>query len=190
MEVSIHAEYLRAQMVSANLSQVYGRGPKELPVQTLGNAQGNLPVSRFDSEAAIVSLSYQSIDIRISTENGNVQESGETEDELELPEEFSPEAVSDRILDFVKSLFDRFSADDPNGDIQGFAGQIFQGVEQGFKEAREILESVRMMTDSISKIIGETHRLTTNKLQDFFGSLGVILDGLAPSATPQTTQAT
>ncbi|MBI2891729.1 MAG: DUF5610 domain-containing protein [Nitrospirae bacterium] len=190
MEVSIHAEMLKAQAISTQLGQVYGRGPRTGLLPGLDAVAAAPSSSKFEGDGVVVSLSYKSLDISISDEPGEAPapEEGEprtagvrgegTDGELKIDPQYTPDAVSTRIVDFVKALFAQYQDGNPEGDISAFASEIARGVEEGFAEAREILESVRMMTDSISKLVGDTYSLTVGKLSDFFESLGVVVDGL------------
>lgn len=184
MEISFQAEALRAKAISSQLGGVYGRSSR--PEASSGDS---LAVSGFGS-ASVVSLSYQSFELSFSGTTEEFKEfmgaldgaEGAEKADFELPEAFTPDAVSGRIVGFVKSLFQGALATRPDLDMKDVASQMVQGVEEGFKQAEEILKSLRKMTDSIAKLIGETHHLTTQKLGDFFSSYGMILDELMDRA--------
>ncbi|MBI2058766.1 MAG: DUF5610 domain-containing protein [Nitrospirae bacterium] len=206
MEVSIHAEVLRAQYLSTQLGGVYGGGGQTSFPPALDRARASIAPAQFPKSnpfavpgaerrgaapdsgpATVVSLSYKSLDLRISMDDSEVkelEESGGAKPALE--DKFSPEAVSDRIIDFIKGLFQTFQGQDPNGDVNTFAGEVARGVEEGFAQAKELLKSMDMLTESLAKTIGETHRLTVDKLGNFFDSIGVTLENLLQSATELT----
>lgn len=200
MEVSIHAEYLKAQYLSTQLGGVYGGGGTSFP-RPIDGSQTSLPPVPDSGPATVVSLSYRSLDLQISMDASELRELEESEETKPgLDEQFSPEAVSDRIMDFIKGLFETFRGQDPDGDVNYFASEVARGVEEGFAQAKELLKSMDMLTDSIANIIGETHRLTVDKLGSFFDSIGVTLEnllqassgltGASPAQAAQATQAT
>lgn len=84
----------------------------------------------------------------------------------------SPEAVAERIVSLTTGLFGKFLEQRP-GVEQSAAAQQFrevlsQGIEQGFAEAREILEGLKVLDEGISSTIDKTYELVQSKLDEFF----------------------
>lgn len=94
-------------------------------------------------------------------------------------EEFTPDKVSGRIADYVAMGLAQARRDGKSdAEIQNIYDQAVKGIEQGFKEARDILNDMDLMTDDISATIDETFDLTMQKV-------GL----LAPGAEETTTSA-
>ena len=88
------------------------------------------------------------------------------------PEEQTPEATSQRIVDGVTALLPVFEAQNP--DLEGeellneFMSTIRGGIEQGYAEAMDILDSIgALQFDSVTSGIEKTMELVEEKLQAF-----------------------
>ncbi|MCW8883978.1 MAG: DUF5610 domain-containing protein [Motiliproteus sp.] len=87
-------------------------------------------------------------------------------------EQFSPEKVSNRIADFVSQGLEQARRDGKSEtEVQKLYEQAVKGIEQGFNEARDILEDMSLLSDELSETIDTTFDLTMEKV-----------DALAPIA--------
>lgn len=83
----------------------------------------------------------------------------------------SPEATADRIVSLTTGLFARYQ--DANPELQGaalvdrFVSVISGGIEQGFTEAREILDGLGVLEGDIATNIDLTFDLVMEKLEQF-----------------------
>jgi hypothetical protein len=77
------------------------------------------------------------------------------------PEDFTPEKVSDRILGFVSG---RVLAGEDQEKKQQLLDQAKEGIEQGFSEARDILESLNVLNGKVKKDIDSTYDLIQSGL--------------------------
>ena len=86
-------------------------------------------------------------------------------------QDFSPEAVSGRLLDFATGLFDAFASRRPDDALdqvlEDFAKLIRDGFEQGFNEARDILEGLGVFNGSIQADAERTFELFVEGLDAF-----------------------
>lgn len=83
----------------------------------------------------------------------------------------SPEATADRIVSLTTGLFARYQ--EANPELQGaalidrFVDVIGGGIEQGFAEAREILDGLGVLEGDIATNIDLTFDLVMEKLEQF-----------------------
>ncbi|MCP3850410.1 MAG: hypothetical protein GY694_09260 [Gammaproteobacteria bacterium] len=77
-------------------------------------------------------------------------------------EDFTPEKVSDRILGFVSG---RILSEDDSDEQKEMMAQARKGIEQGFAEAREILESLSVLNGKVKEDIDTTYDLIQKGLQ-------------------------
>ena len=75
---------------------------------------------------------------------------------FELPEYWSPENTSERIVNFALSFFDGSKM-----DAEAYAEKISKAVEAGFSQAREILGK---LPDGVNGVVKDTERLTFEKI--------------------------
>ncbi|MGC9457872.1 MAG: DUF5610 domain-containing protein [Halothiobacillaceae bacterium] len=88
--------------------------------------------------------------------------------------EYTPEKVSDRISDFVaRGLENARARGASEEDIAELHRQATEGARRGFAEAREILDSLDILSGRIAEDVDRTEQLTFDKLA-----------GLAPGAQP------
>jgi hypothetical protein len=85
--------------------------------------------------------------------------------------DYSPEASAERIVDFSTQLFSAYKADNREiGEAEAltsFVDIISGGIEQGFAEAREILDSLNVLDGDIAENIEKTYGLVKAGLQNF-----------------------
>jgi hypothetical protein len=77
--------------------------------------------------------------------------------------DFTPAAVADRILGFVETAITQRAGS--TVEAQSMLEQAKEGIEKGFKEAREILENMPQMNDEINALIDETESLVSKGLE-------------------------
>lgn len=85
--------------------------------------------------------------------------------------DFSPEAVAERIVSFATAGYAAYAerhADQSQQDqLNGFMDLIGGAIEQGFKEAKEILEGLGVFQGSIADNANHTYELIQEKLAAF-----------------------
>lgn len=104
------------------------------------------------------------------------------------PEDATPEATSDRILKGIKGLFAAYK--DQNPDLQGadlvdgFIEQATKGVDQGYKDAHEILDGIGAFSfNGVEDSIAKTLSLVKE-------GLGTMRDELLKTTTDQAAATT
>jgi len=89
----------------------------------------------------------------------------------------SPEATADRIVSLSTAFFDAFRQQNPEMDdeeaLDEFMSTIGKGIEQGFAEARGVLEGLQVLEGNIATNIDSTYDLVQQGLQDFIDSFSV-----------------
>lgn len=83
----------------------------------------------------------------------------------------SPEGTAGRIVSMATAFYDAFAAKHPNDDesetAASFIDTIRSGVEQGFKDARGILESLSVLQGDVAGNVDKTYDLVMKGLDDF-----------------------
>lgn len=95
----------------------------------------------------------------------------------------SPEATADRIVSASTAFFDAYRKQHPEMDeeeaMQAFMEEIGRGVDQGFAEARDILDGLKVLQGSIAENIDKTYNLVQQGLENF---RSLMLERLNPEA--------
>ena len=83
----------------------------------------------------------------------------------------TPEGTAGRIVSLATAFYDAFAAKHPNDDesetAASFIDTIRSGVEQGFKDARGILESLSVLQGDVAGNVDKTYDLVMKGLDDF-----------------------
>ncbi|QIK36971.1 hypothetical protein GWK36_01990 [Caldichromatium japonicum] len=81
-------------------------------------------------------------------------------------EDYIPERVAERITSFVAQGLESARLRGKSEDeLQSLYESAFKGAKQGFQEARELLDSLQVLTGNIAKQVDETERLTFEGLE-------------------------
>lgn len=96
------------------------------------------------------------------------------EDAYESGIDFSPEATAERIVAFSTKFFSAYQEQNPElseeESLTSFVDVIKGGIEQGFGEAKEILEGLKVLEGDIANNIDKTYELVQQGLQSFVDS--------------------
>jgi len=96
---------------------------------------------------------------------------GITIDEATLSMDWSPEAVSGKIVDFATSFFGAFQTEHPElggeESVKGFMSLIRDAIEEGFKQAKDILGAMSVLEGGVTDTVDQTYGLTMEKLDAF-----------------------
>ncbi|NTV11223.1 MAG: DUF5610 domain-containing protein [Zoogloea sp.] len=102
----------------------------------------------------------------------------------------TPEGTASRIVDLTTGLFSAFQEQHPEMDQTGvldhFLETVKKGIDQGFKEARDILKGLDVLKGDIASNIDKTYELVMQKLDDFRARMQPSGDG--SSSTGDTRQ--
>lgn len=86
-------------------------------------------------------------------------------------QDFSPEAVANRIVSMSTAFFGKYQENHPEKDqataLKDFVELIGGGIDKGFAEAREILDSLKVLTGDVASSIDKTYELVQSGLQSF-----------------------
>ncbi|RLT99859.1 MAG: hypothetical protein D9N11_14120 [Ketobacter sp.] len=98
--------------------------------------------------------------------------------------DFSPQAVTDRVLGFIQ---DRLESERANGaseeEIQALYQQAVKGVEQGLREAKDIIQAQGLFAGEVQ----DNFYATVTKLADGLEALGESLFGVELDGSDDTT---
>jgi hypothetical protein len=157
-----------AEAQKANLATAAG-SQAQLNVSIL---QASLQVS-INSQNDPLSLVYKS-----AIENINEvlkPELGDNALQTAMSQDNSPEGTAGRIVSFVTNLFDLYKQNNPDKDestnADDYMQKILKGVDQGFKEARGILDSLKVLNGDIASNIDKTYDLVQKGLSDFLNKI-------------------
>lgn len=88
----------------------------------------------------------------------------------------SPEATADRIVSLSTAFYSAYQAQHPGVDDatsrQNFVDTIRKGVEQGFKEAKDILGGLKVLQGDVASNIDKTYELVQKGLDAFLANTG------------------
>jgi Domain of unknown function (DUF5610) len=83
----------------------------------------------------------------------------------------SPEATAERIVGLSTAFYGAFKEQNPNNDelssLDNFLKTIGGGIDKGFEQARDILESLKVLEGDVASNINETYDLVQDKLAAF-----------------------
>ena len=107
----------------------------------------------------------------------------------------TPDGTATRIADLSTALFGAFKSQHPGMDqttaVDQFMATIGKGIEQGFKEARDILKGLNVLQGDIAGNIDKTYELVQQKLADFrSGQLAANAPGDASASTSASSNST
>ena len=98
----------------------------------------------------------------------------------------SPEATAERIVSMTTGFFSSYQEQHPEMDfetqVKSFTDLISGGIDQGFAEAREILDGLQVLEGDIAANIDTTYDLVQEKLTAFMDAL---LNPEQPEETPE-----
>ncbi|AXE31290.1 hypothetical protein DK842_16140 [Chromobacterium phragmitis] len=128
------------------------------------------------------SLQINSTQLSIS-----IQQDGQDQDN-------SPEATSKRILDGATSMFALYQQQHPelgsDDQAKNFVNLIRQGFEQGYKEATDILKSLKVFNGDVQSGVEKTYDLVLKGFDDFLSknlSSSAQSNASSGSGTPQAS---
>ncbi|KAF1047696.1 MAG: hypothetical protein GAK35_00511 [Herbaspirillum frisingense] len=157
-----------AEAQKANLLTTAG-SKAQLNVSIL---QASLEVS-INSQNDPLSLVYKS-----AIENINDvlrPELGDNALQSAMSQDNSPEGTAGRIVSFVTNLFELYkqgNADkDDSSNADEYMQKVMKGVDEGFKEARGILDSLKVLNGDIAANIDKTYDMVQKGLADFLSKI-------------------
>lgn len=104
-------------------------------------------------------------------------------------EDQSPDATAERIVSLTTGLFAKFLEQRPGVDeataAQQFRDIIERGIDQGFGEARDILDGLKVLNGDIASNIDKTYERVQSRLDEFFARYAAPDEeaGQAPAST-------
>lgn len=132
---------------------------KELPVVSIGFKERPL--------ALLMSSILDKINQYLAPEMGD----NAIQNAYDAGIDISPEATADRIVSLSTGFFEAFKQQHEDEDesevLQKFMDTIGKGIEQGFTEAREILDSLGALEGDIASNIDKTYDLVQQGLTNF-----------------------
>lgn len=82
----------------------------------------------------------------------------------------SPEATADRIVSLSTAFLPAYQESNPGKSVSDFLQVIKSGIDQGFAEARDILDGLGVLEGDIASNIDRTYELVQEKLDEFQSS--------------------
>jgi len=172
-----------AQSASENLATNSGvkdaaDARNQLNVQIL-QASADISIKAGDqSQSLLFRAAIEHINKLLAPELGADAIQGKSSDDN------SPEATAQRIVSLSTAFYDSYAAQHPEKDpaqlAKDFVGLIRGGFEQGFKEAKDVLQGLKVFGGDIESGITKTHDLVNKGYDDFLASK---LEALGDTAT-------
>ncbi len=154
------------------------------------------PVDRFELSADIATAGTA---FRIVTERVMARIEVAVEQARELlgvgpgaPMDTSPEATAERIFNFATGFFDTYQAQHPELDDETareqFVELVWDAVQQGIQEARDILTAIAPISESVNAGIDKIAYILENRFTQFLEGTGSesALGTVAPAWSPMT----
>ena len=127
--------------------------------------------------------------------NKALQEAGidlKVEDAASSGQDTSPEATARRIVDFAGGFLDRFvqnhALESGKSQIQGFMSLVRGAIVEGFQQARDFLEGITKLSETIDSNISKTFELTNQYLDDFHNTQLDLIQASGPGTTSEDAQ--
>ncbi|HUW50317.1 MAG TPA: DUF5610 domain-containing protein [Sulfuricella sp.] len=169
-------------------------GKVQNPGEKEAKAQANASILKASMEVSI-SVKNNTLQLLLTSVIANLNEVlkpefGDNAIQNAVNQDNTPEGTSGRIVDLATGLFGAFKTQHPEQDqataVDNFLTVIKKGIDQGFKEARNILEGLGVLKGDIASNIDKTYDLVQKKLDDFRSRM------LEPATTtpPDTAQPT
>ncbi|MBS4095317.1 MAG: DUF5610 domain-containing protein [Sulfuricella sp.] len=153
------------------------------------DAAGALAVEKMQVNVSIVQASYE---VSIGTQNEPMQMLfkaainglnealkpmlGDNAIQNTMNQDNSPEGTASRIAGLATGFFGAFQSLHQDQDqataATNFLNVIQQGIDQGFKEARGILDGLGILQGDVAGNIDKTYALIQQKLDEFRASMG------------------
>ncbi|GAB6040973.1 DUF5610 domain-containing protein [Endothiovibrio diazotrophicus] len=93
----------------------------------------------------------------------------------EKPEDFTPDATADRIVSFATGFYAAYSEQHPEmaeeDRLNSFMDLIGGAIDQGFGEARDILDGLKVLDGPVKEGVDQTYDLVQKGLQSFRDSI-------------------
>lgn len=100
----------------------------------------------------------------------------------------TPEATASRIVSLSTAFYEAYRQRNPGQDeesaLNSFMETIGKGMEQGFKEARGILEGLKVLNGELAANIDKTYGLVQQGFADFAAARKAAMAEPAPTPTP------
>jgi hypothetical protein len=91
-----------------------------------------------------------------------------------MSQDNTPEGTASRIVSLSTAFYDSYKLQHPGEDestsLKNFTDTIKKGVEQGFKEARDVLQGLNALNGDISSNIDKTYDLVQKGFDDFIAA--------------------
>jgi hypothetical protein len=100
---------------------------------------------------------------------------GDNAIENAVSQDNTPEGTAGRIVSLSTAFFEAFKAQHPGEDqtrlVEHFLDTIKKGIDQGFKEARDILQGLDVLKGDIASNIDKTYELVQRGLEQYRASM-------------------
>ncbi|MBQ0720173.1 MAG: DUF5610 domain-containing protein [Gammaproteobacteria bacterium] len=159
------------QTVSA---MAHGKKTSESPSLDAAIVNTNLSLSVGDANSSLTLVLKTALE-GINAELAPTLGSGAIQAAVDTGIDVSPEATAERIVSLSTAFFGAYQEANPELDfdtaLNQFVDVISGGIDQGFAEAREILDGLQVLTGDIASNIDTTYQLVQDKLSAFVDNL-------------------
>jgi hypothetical protein len=148
--------------------------------QTHNKLDALQPQIHFESQQALMKEVQQRLNEKLGL-------SGQQQLQYQQADNFAPQTVANRILGFVEGHIKSQKSQglDQEGQDELLA-KARSGIEQGFSEARDIIESMNMLNGKIKQDVDDTYALIQKGLDELENGTSEAIDNAALLATQST----
>jgi hypothetical protein len=156
-------------------SQVQSRDEKQMSVTAKAKAELNASIVQASLSVSI-SSSNEPMSVVLKTALTGINEAlkddfGDNAIQNATSQDNTPEGTAGRIVSLSTAFFDAYKQQHPGEDegelLNKFMDTIQGGVEKGFKEARDVLDGLRVLNGDIASNVDKTYELVQKGFDDF-----------------------
>ncbi|WP_373925163.1 DUF5610 domain-containing protein [Duganella sp. sic0402] len=168
----------------------------ERPVSVTAKAKAELNASIVQASLTVsINSSNDPLSVVLKTALTGINEAlkddfGDNAIQNAVSQDNTPEGTAGRIVSLSTAFFEAYKQQHPGEDegelLNKFMDTIKGGVEKGFKEARDVLDGLKVLNGDIASNIDQTYTLVQKGFDDFVAAQQArIKDAASPQATSQ-----
>ncbi|MYM65561.1 hypothetical protein GTP45_01765 [Pseudoduganella sp. FT55W] len=150
------------------------------PVSAAAKAKADLNVSIVQASLTVsLNSSNEPLSVVLKTALTGINEAlkddfGDNAIQNAVSQDNTPEGTAGRIVSLSTAFYEAYKQQHPGEDetetLNNFIGTLKKGVDQGFKEARDVLQSLKVLNGDIASNIDKTYDLVQQGYADFIAA--------------------
>ncbi len=150
------------------------------PLSPAARAKADLNVSIVQASLTVsLNSSNEPLSVVLKTALTGINEAlkddfGDNAIQNAVSQDNTPEGTASRIVSLSTAFYEAYKQQHPGGDetetLNNFINTLKKGVDQGFKEAREVLQGLKVLNGDIASNIDKTYDLVQQGFADFIAA--------------------